>query len=440
MRRQLFFLERVLYGDGTLPFNGVFALKLKGRPDGGLLGDALKKMQARHPLLRSHIEVDEKQMPWFVAGDEWPAIPVRFGKRLSDTQWTGEVLDELATAFDTAAGPLFRVVWLEDEESVDLIICFHHCMCDGGSGLCLLSELLGLLDEPGGDLGAPELFMDMEALLPEPSMRGKGKRFALLLRLGLAVGGRFISSKGKSLISRDEDYLLHWQLSPGVSRLVVSFCREQGVTVNTLICVAVARAFCEIRGERAFGKVTCPVDIRKYHPGIRKDNLWAFGLAVTLTLRKRDAVDFFRQVKEAQVLLSRELKKLDARGSLVAFEQSHPGVADMIRILTYGRPGNDGMFSNLGRIDLPDAYRHFEVEQVYSPVVVGPFGNPTTVTTLSWKGRLDFSFVSNRRVLSEEEARRIRDRAMSLIVDVVEAGVSMAGSGAVGEGKNNNEL
>jgi NRPS condensation-like uncharacterized protein len=417
MKRRLFFLERVLYGDGKDPFNGVLALKLRGQIEGIQLRQALNRIQQRHTLLRCRIEPDEQGIPCFVEDMAAPVIPVRVVERVSDGDWLHESLYEWRTIQEV---PLLRVVWLRGGEVSDLILSFHHCMCDGGSALSLMRDLLQLLDAPGSDLGELTGLIAMESLLP--LLRGRIERrargIAALIKLGLSAGALLTSSKGREKILRHQDYLIHWKLEADLSLDIFRYCKARKVTVNTFLCVAFLYAFWQVRGEQSFGKVTCPVDIRRYHPGIKKDMLFAFGLAVTLSLPvKKRGISFEAFLSMAQEMLARRLGKLNVMEFLLTMENCQTSIAAMIKVLTYGKPGNDLMFSNLGRLDgeIPANYTSFEVETVYSPTVIGPFGNPTTLVTTTYKGKLDLSFVSNRMVLEEREGQAIKEKFMELL-------------------------
>lgn len=422
MKRRLFFLERILYGDGSQPFNGVFVLKLRGSIETSRMIGALGRVQRKFALLRARVEKDESGVPWFVVHADVPPIPLRIAERKGDEDWIEESRRQWGEAFPTWKGPLLRLVWLKGVEVSDLVMAFHHCLCDGGSAMALMRDLLFLLDQPDGDIGEPGDLVTMAELLPG-GMRGgvKVRSISKLIRLGLSAGALLTSSRGKALVPRSEDYLVHWKLSPELTAALFHYCKVSRVTVNTLLCVAAVQAFREVRGSKAHGVVTCPVDIRRYHPGIRKDMLFAFGLAVTLSLRRKREVGIDRLVKAAQEMMTGKLGKLNAREFLLTMEYSHPAVRAMIKVLTYGKPGNDLMFSNMGRLDLVDSYSSFEIETIYSPTVIGPFGNPTTLISTTHKGQLDFCLVSNRTVLREEEAWAIRDSMMGLLELVSES-------------------
>lgn len=422
-RRKLLFLERIMYGDGITPFNGVFALRLKGVVQPFSLREALAKLQATHPLLRAGIETDAKGRPWFVLQENSPSIPMEIKERLLDDDWIRETKAAWTTVFDTKKGPLIKVVLLTGTDRSDLIIVFHHCMCDGGGGLLLLRELLGWLDNPttATPIAPQQHFITLQDIVPSiilnnPWKVGKAKLMGLLLRGVLQMMAAFASGRSRKVLQRENDYLLHWKWSAGDSAALFKQCTGAGVTVNTALCAAFLSAFQEVKGHQAHNKITCPVDIRKLAPQIKKDTLFSFGLALTLSLPKNKPAAFWDTAKQLQQEVARKMAGMDPYSYLMALENAHAAIPAMKKFLTYGKVGNDLMFSNMGRLEIPRHLNSFEVETVFSPTVIGPFANPTTLITSTYDGQLDFSFVSNEDFIGCSEALAIRDKAMRLLL------------------------
>jgi hypothetical protein len=100
-------------------------------------------------------------------------------------------------------------------------------------------------------------------------------------------------------------------------------------------------------------------------------------------------------------------------------EASHRSVHKLRHFLTYAKVGNDFMFSNMGKLDIPVRYRNFTIDTIYSPTVIGPFANPNTIITTTFNGRMDFSFVSNEAFLPRTTAMQIREKAMEILFEAV---------------------
>ena len=423
MKRNLLFLERVLLGDGTEPFHGVYALKIAGTLSREQLTGALSRLQEKYVMLRTAIAIDALGRPYFHTPPLPPVIPLRIVERTSDEDWNRETVYELGTSFDITKGPLFRVTWIRSTEASDLIMAFHHCMCDGGSGVALLSDLLALLDDPQAEIGKAPAFQSIRDLVPAGILdngrnRFKAKLSAALVNLGLSLGSMFISTKKKPA-PRSADYLINWKLGVEQSKALFTHCKKEGVTVNTAIGLALMEAFKAVNGAGAHGKATCPVDIRRYMPEVKRDMLFSYGLALNISLQQSIGTGFREKAKSLQTYVSKQMAKLNPYEFTMIMEASHGSVHKLRRFLTYAKVGNDFMFSNMGKLDIPAQYGNFTVETIYSPTVIGPFANPNTIITTTFNGQMDFSFVSNQDFMPRDTAMQIRKKAMEILFETV---------------------
>src|SRR5690606_3278193 len=122
MNRPLLFLERILYGDGTEPFNGVFALRLKGTFDNENLRKALDKVQKKHPALSAAVRLDGGK-PRFQYLPEDEKIPLTLKERQGDSDWQQEVIAAWNQRFESV---LLQVCLLKGKDCSELILAFHH--------------------------------------------------------------------------------------------------------------------------------------------------------------------------------------------------------------------------------------------------------------------------------------------------------------------------
>ena len=145
MKRNLGTFERaLLISDSYSPFNIACVLHLEGSLPGQILEQALRLLQARHPLLRSRID-QAGGRPCFteIIGKD---IPLQVIERQAEDQWMDIVERELNQRFDITSGPLTRCHYLsagsEGISTSDLIMTFHHTIADAASIMHLLTELL----------------------------------------------------------------------------------------------------------------------------------------------------------------------------------------------------------------------------------------------------------------------------------------------------------
>ncbi len=418
MKRRLFFLERLLYGDGKTPFHAVFPVRLKGLVSVADLRTALAKIQKKHPLLQSRISEDKSGIPYFVMDGSVGPIPIRIAERHAGDDWIKESKREWNVPFDLEKGPLIRIVWMQSDSATDILMTFHHCICNGSSCLLLMQEILALLDEPGTNIGHYSHFITPEEILAE---NRPDKRTERVIKWKTRIAGAFICCraalilKKKPGVCRDKDYLINWKLDKSQSTAIIQACRQRNITVNTALCAAFITAFHAVKGKKRYPKLTCPVDIRRFLPVDKREELFSFGLAITLSLQDQGK-DFWDNAAALQQDAAEKMQKLNAGDFLLPLEMAHPLFRPLMKTLRHGPRKTNLILSNLGRLDIRKQYRSFQVEAVSSPTVIGSFGDPTDIVTTTFDGQMDFCFLSNEEFLPYSDAMAIRNNAMALLL------------------------
>uniref|UniRef100_F4C2H9 Alcohol acetyltransferase n=1 Tax=Sphingobacterium sp. (strain 21) TaxID=743722 RepID=F4C2H9_SPHS2 len=410
--RPLLFLERTLVGDGTEPFNGVFAIRLKGKIEHESLAAALAKLQAKYLQLQMAIAEITSPKPYFFIPDTISPIPLTVKEWQHANQWQEEALAGLRLKFDVVKGPMFHVSCLSNHVTSDLILSFHHCICDGGGGVLLIRELLTFLDGKESNIDKQNRLLRIDDIIPIEVRKSKINQVKTsclsgLLKTALSISAIFTSTKNSGTLTRSRDYLLHSKLDRESTSIWVSICKKHGVTVNTAIGLLLLKAYEKVAGPESKNKISCPVDIRKLAKQIRENQLFSFGMVLTLTNKKANHKSFWPEAQILQTVVDKQIKALKPYEFLMTFEKLHSALPRMIKMLTYGKVGNDLMFSNIGRIPLENEYQNFSLETVFSPMVIGPFANPSTIICSTFNDELDFSFVSNEGFLPQEKAKSI---------------------------------
>lgn len=414
MKRKLLFAERMLHGNGGAPFNAVIPVKLKGVFEEESIHHALKKLQEKHPLLNAFVENDAQGMPWFVVKDKANLpIPVRITERITEEDWKKQTTIEWGNLFDTHQGPLMRLVWIKGAEASELILVIHHCLCDGGSAMAILSEFLLLLDDGSVAIGMEDPILGIEDIIPAEVLSNRKKRVKAKLIGGVATFALWLIPIKKKLVERKKDYMIHWKLSKALSDQLMIKCKAEQVTVNTVLCAAVLAAFKAVRKENFHNKISCPVDIRRFVPRIKRDNIFAFGLMFVVSADQQ--LDFFSNARKMQEDINKKTAKLDAYENIMMMEASHASMDNFTNFLKYGKSSNDCMFSNLGKVDIPHQYQNFELETIFSPSVIGPLGNTTTLVTSTYRGQMDFTFIASEGFIPYKEGLDIQEKLMEII-------------------------
>lgn len=405
-------VERIMYVDPETPVNCIFAAKIKGELPEQNFKNALEKIQQKHALLRVVIDSKSEKYPFFIEEKEIAPIPLRIVERKTDQDWLTESQKEWKILFEEEKTPLARVVWVRGQDVSEVFWAIPHCISDGTTGVTLMKELLQLLDNPALELEPYEPFTSVDEFLPS-NFNVKSKKFKARLYLTFARFFFMLQQKSKKR-NLGKDYVLHQKLDPATTAHITERCKVNGVSVHALLCSAFMQAFQEVKGKEAKGKVISPVDVRHFIPEIKEDHLFAFAPTVDLAIKKGSS-DLLNNAKQIKEDLVQKIGKMEARELLWMGEQMHPIVDRMISMLKSSNGGHDVTLSNMGRINIPNDYKNFSIETIFSPTVAFPWLNSNTLTTSTYNHQMDFIFLSNEDFLPKAEAAKIKEKAIALM-------------------------
>ena len=405
-------VERIMYVDPETPVNCVFAAKIKGEIPEQNFKTALEKIQQKHALLRVVIDSKSEKYPFFIEEKDIAPIALRIVERKTDEDWLTESQKEWKILFEEDKTPLARVVWVRGQDVSEVFWAIPHCISDGTTGVTLMKELLQLLDDPSLELEPYEPFSSVDEFLPS-HFNVKSKKFKARLYLTFARFFFMLQQKSKKR-NLGKDYVLHQKLDKATTFQITERCKANGISVHALLCSAFMQAFQEVKGKEAKGKVISPVDVRHFIPEIKEDHLFAFAPTVDLAIKKgsSDLLSNARQIKED---LTQKIGKMEARELLWMGEQMHPIVDRMISMLKSSNGGHDVTLSNMGRINIPNEYKNFSIETIFSPTVAFPWLNSNTLVTSTYNHQMDFIFLSNEDFLPKVEAAKIKEKAIALM-------------------------
>lgn len=429
--RRLLLLERTMYRDGSTPFTSVFTIMLRGVLGQPQLCRALAQVQEKHPLLRCVIE-DAADGPRFVLCNRPAPIPLRIQERRTRDDWPAEVRREWIRPFN-AGQPLVRLVWLRGSDLRELMLVAHHCICDGPSGITLLRELLRTYDNPEENLGTYDDLGGIQdlitpALLCNPRFRIRvGWRMGLV-RIALRLKARRRPRTGIR-IDPEQMYFHRWQLDEPATLALTLRCRSEGVTVLTAVSIAVLQAFQSVRGPSALTKAYAMVNARKFMPRLRPDALFGIAPAVALSLKGLRAPlgasigGFWNRARSIRDDLARRIDRLGAGfyEYLAGLETLHDQYPRLVADTEAAPAVRHITLSNIGRIDLPQQYKAFRIEEVYSPLVMVSPSPANTLVLSSFAGRMEFAIVSDEVSLPQEQGLAILERTVEILRACVEA-------------------
>jgi len=425
--RPLLLLERTMYREGRTPFTSIFTIKLRGTIDEARLRQALARVLVKHPLLRCVVE-DTAAGPRFVLQDRPAPIPLRIVERRGEDDWQTEVRREWVAPFDASREPLVRMVWLCAGAINELLLVGHHCICDGSSGINLLRECLSAYDKPEQDLGSYDALGTVEDVVPAELLRDRRFQRSVRWKAGLLRLALFLKQGGSRKpagprIAAEQMYFHRWHVGDETVSALTERCRSEGVTVFNAVSLAFMQAFRDVRGTQALKKTYAMVNARRFLPNLRSDAM--FGLAPGVPLRMKglpsphdiSAEGFWKRARALKSDMKHRIDRLSASlyNNLVGLESLHDRYATLVANTESAPAVRHFTLSNMGRISLPQQHRSFQLESVYSPLVMVSPTPANTVIVSSFADQMEFAIVSDEHSLPYAQAQAIEQRAMEIL-------------------------
>ncbi len=426
--RPLLLPERTMFREGRTPFCSVFTVRLCGSLEEPQLWWALERVQNKHPLLRCVVDEDALNGPHFVLHEHPAPIPLRIVERRNENDWQREARREWVTPFDTERGPLLRLVWLRSVTVHELLLIGHHCICDGQSGIILLRDLLAACDHPEQVIGAYDALGAMEEIVPADLLRSlrfqrRVRLKANMLRLAFLLKRARRREKHATRISHEQIYFHRWALDETWVQSLTERSRAENVTVLAPVALALMQAFRDVRGAERLRKTYAMVNARRFVPRLHPDAL--FGIVPGIELRMKDmpapreisAGDFWLRARVLKQEMTRRIGRLGASvyTYLAALETLHDKYSRLVADTENAPAVRHLTISNMGRIDLPQQYRSFRLEAVYSPLVMVSPTPANTVVLSSFAGQMEFAIISDEVSLPYADALKIQQRTMEIL-------------------------
>lgn len=411
--RKMFFFERLMYVDGRTPVNCVMALRLNGAVSATNLHTALDKVQARHPLLRIRVSARERH-PSFIFQSTPGPIPMRVVERKSDEDWNTELLKEWHTPFRLECEPPIRLVWLCSKDISELLLTSHHCVSDGASLITIFREILAVTDQPRLELAPYPPILSLDELLPQKERVADKAGLGILAKVAL-FRLFALTIRTAQRVEPGEHYLLYWRADADASARLASRCREEQTTPYAAMCVAFLTAFRRVMGRRFKNKMMCPVNVRRFTRNLGADQMFNYAPTVPLSLARDPDQNFWSMARRLKRSISDKVAGLDALEHLIMAERLHASVQKLISLLLRSKTSYDCAFSNVGRLEIPDGYAAFRVEECLGVTAALPWRNATTLVTSQFRGQTDVAFVADEKFLPRHEAIAIQQRAIETL-------------------------
>lgn len=194
--------------------------------------NAIDSAQQRHPNLSVRVVLDELSRPALEHVDKL-RIPLRIVQAEQDYPWEREVEIELSERFNTAEGPLLRVVLVQKPDSTVLILSANHTVADGTSLSYLTRDIL--------------LAVTGEELAPMQPQVSNDETLDLSEDLPAQTVGKVLELKMK--IEAVSPLVSSHRFSETTTRNILERARQENTSVHGAICAAAMIACRRMRPE-----------------------------------------------------------------------------------------------------------------------------------------------------------------------------------------------
>ncbi|MHA2290002.1 MAG: condensation domain-containing protein, partial [Promethearchaeota archaeon] len=284
------------------PYNMSMAITVKGHINKESLKESLEKVQKKHPILRTRLDVDNEGKPFLIFGVNG-LIPLEIIPRTNDDHCKRVVDKEFNIPFETGINcpsPLIRVKLLTSESISDIVITIAHVIGDGMSMVYLFRDLIFFMVGSKKRIKPIEIIMDAEDILPQfyqKKIPKTARNFKLLVWFikKLITFRKFIrklmkkqSEEEKSVIKdkRQRRYITRdWVLTEEQSQSLIRKCKDKGVSVHSALCTMFLPDF---------PTIYTPVDLRKKLAYPVGESIGAYAGRIEVKVRYRENSSFWR--------------------------------------------------------------------------------------------------------------------------------------------------
>ena len=430
MRRLLSPIEHTMWLiDQVARQNFVMVLRLSKRIPESALRQALDIIQDKFPPLKWKIK--EGEVPEFVT-EGVPRIPLRVIESKSEVHWIEETEKELDIPLPFGEGPLVRAILLDSikQNKSDLLVTFCHVPTDGISSIMVIKNLLTVISKlikgETVNLGSPldnplptlELLKDDLEFPTEENADNETPYPVVELEPDKNVP-----------VEKRRTRFIQKNLTETETNQLVARCKENNTSVHGVLCAAFLQTVVEqIRASQNVPKVGplwigsySPVNIRHLFKNYKEEDIgYYIGIAV-----HSQPIDEKASIWTEAVKVIDSLKKEIHYGRHISILNDVASVLENVSTpLQLARDLNKEnapvVTTNLGRVDMPENFGEFELEEFYFPGAIhfdAKCGLAIDVGT--FRNRLHITFLYAVPYISEERANSIVENTISRLIAAI---------------------
>lgn len=416
--------------------NIVIISRIKGRIREDLLGQTLDLLQCIHPRLNSRIIGSLDALSFTSEGIQ--KIPLTMVVQTENKQWQDVALEEVNNTIDSRK-VLLRCIIIYNETEINttyLITTIHHAIADGLSCIELQSEILksykmlasgNSIDRAYSLPAIPSL----DELLPQWMMGISGVINGALFLFNLTLKMALYQPE---ILEHEEDVPLesrrcsmtHRFLDKEVTQKLVKLCHQENTTVHGALCAAILITVADRIRAGKIRKINTScrsfVDLRRrLEPVVPNENMGTFASFLTSFHTLTPQLLFWDLARDVTQQIKFGLKKKEFFKSLrmvrkiIEYYLDHPDDASLTISVT-----------NLGRLNIPEVYGDFELEEINFVPSNVIFGKVFTAAVSTFKDKMTLNFLVSKPSISQETMEIIANGVINCLVDVCEEKVVRA--------------
>lgn len=352
------------------------ALRIDGPLNAATLAQCLSLLQNRHPLLQALIAESSAgytftRTAWLALSPDGrrAAVPLQVIARRNEDHWKEVARTEIDRDVAAGAHCLWRTVALQDAAGHvrELLMLFHHSLCDGMSMTRFVHDLLELAGCAAADQALPPeraplpLLGPVEAMLPPPDPAD---------RPATRPDPETASWPFEQWAPLEEraTRILYWHIEAELLDRIRQHCRRTHTTVNSALTAALLRAAAPADGQR----VPCSSGLNlrpRCAPPLSRDHFGCFIMMLQTSHTRARHQTFWDLARACQADSAAEIALRRAQGFLPrrfhrAFLEST--MRDNLAAAEERRefPGGP-VLSNLGVLDYSDTCGPLRVRDLY---------------------------------------------------------------------------
>jgi NRPS condensation-like uncharacterized protein len=400
---------------------------------------AIKKVSKKHPLMRSRIVVRKDGSAYYTT-EGVPEVELKIVQKLSEDYYVDIIDEENKTPFRMDTGPFARFILLESDSDSDLLLYAHHIFCDGRSLVYIVRHLMEFLVNPDKEVEVIEPVSYYEDI-KDMAKLGRIKSW-FLNRINSKwekrriIIGEELHQEAAQEWFEELDGFLHLGFTEEQTKTLRDRCREEGVSINTALLVALKTAKQKIPEfkSRPDG-VAFTVDIRDMLPTDPGEACGIYASGFNIEQKLKENLSFWENARlmhdEAHEKLNDGKSLVETRalsaildGSLLdAVMLSVVGKCDDSFVAKFTdkfrRDDEIGiLLTNLGGLQIPRVYGPYNLKDVIFGTPISLGGVPT-VAASGILGKMDITFPFHSTLLSKELAQQFRDTVESILLEAI---------------------